>query len=243
MRRGPWLAEVLLQAGLVKDDDLARARHECEENGGTLVLQLVRAGVPEREVVTALARELRLPSVSLEGKRVDPDVLALVPREVAEGYGCLPLFVKEEGGSRVLYLGVEDPTDQAVADDVSFRVGLRVRPVVVGALQLRRALRGAPVVADAPPAARPPLRETALPATDTAPVLADAPDPAEALCDGAAAAGPAEAPSAAEAKPRDVPTRDILRAVTRLLIEKQIFTRAELVEAVRSLRDDDDERA
>ena len=41
-------------------------------------------------------------------------------------------------------------------------------------------------------------------------------------------------------KPRDVPTRDILRAVVRLLIEKDLFTRAELMTAVRLVRESDD---
>jgi hypothetical protein len=235
MRRGPRLGEVLLHAGLVKEHDLARARRAQRERGGSLVLHLVRGGAPEQDVVAALGRELRLPTVSLEGKRIDPDVLALVPREVAQRYGCLPLFLKDDGGSRVLYLGVEDPTDEAVADDVSFRVGLRVRPVVVGTLQLRRSLRGATELGGPEGAEAAGLRETALPVTDTAPLLAEAPEPAEDASADAADATPA---LAAE-KPRDVPTRDILRAVTRLLIEKQVFTRAELLEAVRALRDEE----
>jgi len=239
MRRGPRAAEVLLHAGLVKEDDLQRARRAQQERGGSLVLQLVRAGVPEPGVVAALGRELRLPTVNLSGKRIDPDVLALVPREVAERYGCLPLFVKDEGGSRVLYLGVEDPTDDAVADDVSFRVGLRVRPVVVGALQLRAALRGVAGFGTPEPAEAPPLlRETPVPATDTAPLLAEAP------ADEAVLEASDATPALAAEKPRDVPTRDILRAVTRLLIEKKVFTRAELFEAVRALRaDEGDEHA
>jgi len=239
MRRGPRVAEVLLQAGLAKEEDLQRARRGQVQHGGSLLLQLLRVGVSEQDAVAALGRELRLPTVNLEGKRIDPDVLALVPRDVAERYGCLPLFVKEEGGSRVLYLGVEDPTDEAVADDVSFRVGLRVRPVVVGALQLRRALRGATALGEPGPETAPPVRETPVPATDTAPLLAEAPEPEEAAAD---AADPT--PALGAEKPRDVPTRDILRAVTRLLIEKQVFTRGELFEAIRSLHaPDPDDRA
>jgi hypothetical protein len=159
-------------------------------------------------------------------------VLRLVPADLAERYGCLPLFVKEEGGSRALYLGVEDPTDQAVADDVSFRVGLRVVPVVVGPVELRRALGVARAEASLPRApAAPALSEQPLAVRDTAPELGDV-----------SLAG--EEPAADEPrdgdgmpKPRDVPTREILRAVTRLLLEKEIFSRAELLEAVRAVRD------
>lgn len=227
MRRGPRLAEILLQSGLVKEEDLRAARQAAEESGGSLLLALAQAGVDEAELVRALGRGLRMPTVSLRGKRVDPEVLRLVPPDLAERYGCLPLFVKDDAGSRVLYLGVEDPTDQAVADDVSFRVGLRVVPVVVGPLELRKALQAARGELPAPrsdPAPR--LAEQPLAPRDTEPVLADA---ADAAFDREPEPDPGE-------KPRDVPTRDILRAVTRLLLEKEVFSRAELLAAVRELR-------
>jgi type IV pilus assembly protein PilB len=231
--RGPRLAEILLQSGLAKEDDLRRARHASEERGGSLLLHLVEAGgVDEASLVRTLGRALRFATVSLRGKKVDPEVLRLVPADLAERYGCLPLFVKEEGGSRALYLGVEDPTDQAVADDVSFRVGLRVVPVVVGPVELRRALGVARAEASLPRApAAPALPEQPLAVRDTAPELGDV-----------TLAG--EEPAADEPrdgdgtpKPRDVPTREILRAVTRLLLEKEVFSRAELLEAVRAVRD------
>jgi type IV pilus assembly protein PilB len=228
--RGPRLAEILLQSGLAKEDDLRRARRAAEERGGSLLLHLVEGGVDETALVRALGRALRMATVSLRGKKVDPEVLRLVPAELAERYGCLPLFVKEEGGSRALYLGVEDPTDQAVADDVSFRVGLRILPVVVGPAELRRALRAALEQAAPPrPAPAPPLPEQPVAVRDTAPELGDAGLGAE---DESSDEGKDEA-----GKPRDVPTREILRAVTRLLIEKEVFTRAELLAAVRAVRD------
>jgi hypothetical protein len=229
--RGPRLAEILLQSGLAKEDDVRRARRAGEERGGSLLLHLVEGGgVDETALVRALGRALRMATVSLRGKKVDPEVLRLVPVELAERYGCLPLFVKEEGGSRALYLGVEDPTDQAVADDVSFRVGLRIIPVVVGPVELRRALRAALEHAAPPhPAPAPPLPEQPVAVRDTAPELGD-------VGLGAEDESADEAKDETE-KPRDVPTREILRAVTRLLLEKEVFSRAELLAAVRAVRD------
>jgi hypothetical protein len=60
---------------------------------------------------------------------------------------------------------------------------------------------------------------------------------AEPGASAAAADAQAPAPEAAAEKPRDVPTRDILRALTKLLLEKEIFSRAELLEAVRAVRE------
>jgi type II secretion system (T2SS) protein E len=164
---------------------------------------------------------------------VDPEVLRLVSAELAERYGCLPLFVKEEGGSRALYLGVEDPTDQAVIDDVSFRVGLRILPVVVGPVELRRTLRAAHAQAFLPrtPAA-PALPEEPLAVRDTAPELADDSFGADEL--------PGDDEKDEADKPRDVPTREILRAVTRLLLEKEVFSRAELLAAVSAVHEAED---
>jgi hypothetical protein len=230
MRRGPRLAEILLQSGLVKEEDLRDARRTAEERGRSLLYEVVERGVDEAELVRALGRALRMPTVTLRGKKVDPEVLRLVPADLAEQYGCLPLFAKDEGGSRVLYLGVEDPTDQAVADDVSFRVGLRVVPVVVGPVELRRVLQAAQGDVTAPrPAPHPRLTELPLAQRDTEPVLPDQ--------TVAAVLTEQEAEGELGDKPRDVPTRDILRAVVRLLIEKDLFTRAELMAAVRTVRE------
>jgi hypothetical protein len=237
MRRGPRLAEILIQSGLVKEEQLGEARRTADEQGRSLLFELVQRGVDEAELVRALGRSLRMPTVSLRGKKVDPDMLRMIPGELAEQYGCLPLFAKDEGGSRVLYLGVEDPTDQAVADDVSFRVGLRVVPVVIGPSELRRILQTAQGELTAPPAAPPPPRLPELPLAqrDTEPVFPDE-TVAAVLSEREADLTGAEPGD----KPRDVPTRDILRAVVRLLIEKDLFTRAELMTAVRQVRESDD---
>jgi hypothetical protein len=238
MRRGPRLAEILLQSGLVKEEELREARRAADDRGRSLLFELVERGIDEAELVRALGRSLRMPTVSLRGKKVDPEVLRLVPADLAEQYGCVPLFAKDEAGSRVLYLGVEDPTDQAVADDVSFRVGLRVVPVVVGPSELRRVLQAAQgeVTTQRPPPP-PRLPELPLAQRDTEPVLPDQ-TVATVLSDGEVGADFTGAEPSD--KPRDVPTRDILRAVVRLLIEKELLTRAELMTAVRLVRESGD---
>jgi hypothetical protein len=242
MRRGPQLAEILIQAGLVSEESIRAARLAAEEKGGSLPFQLVQGGLDESALVQTVGRALRMPTVSLRGKKIDPEVLRLVPPEFADRYGCLPLFVKEESGSRVLYLAIEDPTDRAVADDVSFRVGMRVLVVVAGPLELRRTLRAAGARAfPLRPAEPEPLAEQPISTRDTEPILAERPDPADGT-DPYAGFGRDQtvAEMAKEGdddeKPREVATREILRAVTRLLLEKKIFTRAELMSAVSAVR-------
>jgi len=243
VRKGPRLVDILMRTGLVEEADLQRARARQESRGGSLLESVVLGGASEVDLARGLSGALRLPVVNLQGKRIDPEILELVPRAVAEKYSCLPLFTKTEQGMRTLYLGVEDPTDQAVLDDVSFRAGLRVRPVVVGPIQLRATLRASypppPVAEPVPVETRKPLAEAPIEPDDTAPVLMGVPSPvAEATSNASDASGQEPAPpeEPVRSKPRDVPTRIILRALLQVLIEKDVISRGELLAAVDDLR-------
>ena len=70
----------------------------------------------------------------LDGKWVDEQVLALVPAELALKHGCLPLSVTEERGAKVLHLAIQDPGNIEALDEVGFRVGHNVSPVLAGPL-------------------------------------------------------------------------------------------------------------
>lgn len=225
MRQRLSLSEILIQSRLLEETGLRAARAEQARRGGSLPACLVRLGcVSERDLVLTLSRSLGIPALAIRGRGVHPDILELVPGELAEKYGCLPLFTRREDDAEVLYLGVEDPTDLSVVDEVSFRVGRRVRPVVVGPAELRAALRHAYPGPSSEPAPLPPAAEGAPPAADTEPMLEEPPQ-----------AHPQKAVS--PLREAELPTRDILRALTRLLIAKGVFTRAEFMEAVAGLRD------
>jgi hypothetical protein len=305
--------EILLGTGVVGEDQLATARAAQARNGGSLLLNLVlAAGVDELSLVRGLARALGLPALRLGRKRVDPEVLALVSRELSTKYSCLPLFTKTEGVAQTLFLALEDPTDREAIDDVALHAGIEVRPVAVGPVELQRAMSEAYSRSQAPldpptpgsrppasddtapvmepiPAAEPPPRIDVTPVidpqaafgaspvaelvpqtdpapaelvpqsepapvaepmlrTDVTPVIEATPffDPASRV-EGTGSIDPASGPEAAGAarereRPRDVPTRDILRALTRLLIEKGVISRSELFESVDlGIRSADDE--
>jgi hypothetical protein len=200
----------------------------------------------------ALSRHLGIPGVHLEGKKIAPEILALLPVEVAEKHRCIPLFKKRAGGGEILYLGMSNPEDLGVVDDVSFRAGLPVRPILVGPIQLKNAIaafyrREEPLPLPGSEGASV-LPETPVSDGDTAPVFPDlqellsppageAEPPVGGEDDGVARheveKKPAKSSSPARGqKPRDVPTRAILHALTQILIEEGVISRAELLERV-----------
>ena len=233
MKEKPKIGELLVRAGAIDEIQLRSALAEQRQWGRPLGMTLVRMGfVDEDTLVHTLANQLRLPVVKLAGKRVNREVLDLVPLDLAEKHRCLPLLVNDEGGRRVLYLGMEDPADLESVDEISFRIGEKVKPVLVAPTELDEALQrhyhwaafaggvtvaeddggyGEPEFVRSPAASKP------------------KPEPA--------------AGSNADGGQQDaaVPPAAILRALSQLLVEKGIITRDELVDRVdQVLRNGDD---
>ena len=133
MRDRPKVGEILVQAGIIDELQLASALGEQTRWGRRLGLTLIKLGMlQEGQLVRALAKQFDLPVASLSGKKIAPEVIALVPARVASEHSVVPLFVKKEGHREQLFLGMEEPSDLGILDDLAFRTGMVIRPVMVG---------------------------------------------------------------------------------------------------------------
>lgn len=220
MEKNARLGEHLIAEGLLGEAQLQAALAEQVRSGGRLGEILLRMGfLSEAELVRALTRCFGLPGIDLSGKRVDAEVIELLPAALAEKHHLLPLFRKRDGRGEILYVGTDDPGNRAALHEASVVTGRRVQPVVIGPRQLRQALvlyyRGE--VAEDSTAPEVDVPEEIHAPGDTAPLVGDEDE-----------ARPAP-------RPRDVPTRQILRALVKLLIDKGVLTRREVLEAVHSL--------
>jgi hypothetical protein len=242
------LGQLLVSRQLVAPGELAKALAEQQESGGRLGAILVRRGcVSEEGLVRALAGHLHLPVARIRGKMVNPEVLELVPVEIAEKYRCLPLLRRRVEGVTQLFLALEDPSDRDALEELAFQLGARIQPVLIGPAELEDALQrhyhgaaptgASPVSSPRAAARRPgPADEGE---TDTAPELPPPdpllhPGPADTRASDSelAAAAPDAAQPPTEAAAQD---RLILRALSQLLVEKGLLGRDELVSRLRAL--------
>ena len=241
MARKQRIGEILVAAGLIDEAQLRRALSDQQRWGDPLGTTLVKRGfLTGEDLVLALAAQLGTPVVRLRGRRIATEVLELLPGRLAAKYGCIPLFTKREAGAEVLYLGMEDPTDVGALDDLTLHTGMKLRPMVVSVTELREAIRihyeggnaGASQAASD-------FRRTLL--DDTAPIVPDLELEPPVL----ASPPPGRRNAAPEAvlveRPREVPTRTILRAITQILIDKDVVSREELVERIQALAAADSE--
>jgi cellulose synthase/poly-beta-1,6-N-acetylglucosamine synthase-like glycosyltransferase len=102
------LGQVLVERGLITDDQLADALAEQQRTGSRIGEVLVHSGVvDEAELVAALAEHFQLPTVDLSQVEPDATALELIPEPLARHLRAVPIFV--ENGT--LYLAVADVLD------------------------------------------------------------------------------------------------------------------------------------
>jgi type IV pilus assembly protein PilB len=135
------LGELLVRAGAIHPGQLEAALREQEKWGLPLGMTLIELKfLDEETLVRTLARQLKVPLAWMRGKRVKPAVIDLVPAELARKHRYIPLTVRDEPGGRVLFLGMQDPGDVEALDNVSFRIGWKVKPILVAPSELEEAL-------------------------------------------------------------------------------------------------------
>jgi hypothetical protein len=233
MAKKEKLGDILVRSGAIDEAQLAAALGEQKKWGRPLGMTLVRMGLlEEAELVRTLAEQLSLPMARLRGKRVISEVLEIVPVELAEKHRCLPLFLKPEGGSKTLFLAMEDPSDLNALDEVGFRIGMKVRPVLVATSELDEALHRhyhwTCVTQDSAPLGSPQADSEGSGGEELELIDFDA------AASGSVAFSGLE-PEQQPRKASPVPSDAILRALTQLLVEKGVITRAELVERLGTL--------
>jgi len=82
----------LVKDGLVAVEKLRELRQKAEQSKTPLFSVLVNDGIVSDESLTqAIAKTTRVPYVNLSSAIIDPDVLALLPQDVAERYMAVPL--------------------------------------------------------------------------------------------------------------------------------------------------------
>ncbi|HZX94575.1 MAG TPA: response regulator [Myxococcales bacterium] len=101
---------------------------------------VLRAGVPEPDLVSLLSEELGMPGVDLSRTTIDLDVLDSIPRVVAESDVVLPLST--DGGR--LHVAVSGgASEHAVLEELRFITGQEVSPYAALPGPLERAIAAA----------------------------------------------------------------------------------------------------
>ena len=121
------LGELLLRDQIISPEQLQRAQEESRKSGDRLGNALIKTGaIPEEDLTQFLSKQYGVPAVNLAEFDIDPEVIALVPKDVAIRHRVVP--VNRAGSS--LIVAIADPSNILAIDDLKFVTGYNIEAVV-----------------------------------------------------------------------------------------------------------------
>jgi type IV pilus assembly protein PilB len=121
------LGELLVREDLISPEQLETALAVQKVSGGRLSYHLSRLGyLEESELADILSRQYNVPSINLSEFEIDPEVIKLIPREVAEKYKVIPISKADNS----LIVAMADPSNIIAIDDIKFMTSYNIEAVV-----------------------------------------------------------------------------------------------------------------
>jgi type IV pilus assembly protein PilB len=121
------LGELLVRENLISITQLQKALEAQKKTGGRLGLSLTKLGIiGEQELTDFLAKQYGVPAINLSDFEIQPEVIALVPPELARRHQLIP--VNKTGST--LIVAMADPSNIYAIDDLKFRTNLNIEVVV-----------------------------------------------------------------------------------------------------------------
>ncbi|MEE8556449.1 MAG: type II secretion system protein GspE, partial [Myxococcota bacterium] len=131
------IGELLVRRDLLSADQLSKAKAAAGSSGTRIGFQITKLGfIEENTLAEFLSAEYGVPSINLDEFAIDPEVVALVPEDVAMKHTIVPV---NRAGS-TLIVATADPSNIFALDDVKFLSGYNVEPVVAPEEAIKRAI-------------------------------------------------------------------------------------------------------
>jgi len=123
------LGQILLKGGQLDNEGLERALEHAKRNNLRLGDALLQLGlVSDGEVAQALAKQLGLKYADLSKLTLDPALIDILPRDVAEEYGIVPISLKDG----MLTVAMGEPLDIYATDNLRFILNREINYALSG---------------------------------------------------------------------------------------------------------------
>ncbi|MCP4650836.1 MAG: Flp pilus assembly complex ATPase component [PVC group bacterium] len=121
------LIDVLLSDKLITQAQLDEAWAEHKKSGTSIHKILVNRGyLSSEQLALILSQELDIPYVTLAGQKLDPQVIKMLPEDVARKYKAIPVMLEEDS----LYVAFVWPLNLPVRDEIKLIIGCNISPMV-----------------------------------------------------------------------------------------------------------------
>src|SRR5579863_8507318 len=131
------LGELLVRENLISVQQLKKAQEESQKSGARIGTALIKTGaIEESKLTDFLSKQYGVPAINLKDFDIDPEIIKLVPKDVAQKHLVIP--VNRAGPS--LIVAMCDPSNIYAQDDLKFLTGYTIEPVVASEPSVREAI-------------------------------------------------------------------------------------------------------
>ena len=135
----PRLGDLLVSSGVISQEQLGQALARQKETKKRLGEELIDDGIiTEQQLIDTLRLQLGIEFVDLSTVEPDPQLVDVLPRNIAKKYGVTP--VRLHGNT--LYLAMSDPLNFMAQEEVRAATHRRVVPMITTACMAARAPSG-----------------------------------------------------------------------------------------------------
>ena len=132
----PRLGDLLVSSGVISQEQLGQALARQKETKKRLGEELIDDGIiTEQQLIDTLRLQLGIEFVDLSTVEPDPQLVDVLPRNIAKKYGVTP--VRLHGNT--LYLAMSDPLNFMAQEEVRVATHRRVVPIITTADGIERA--------------------------------------------------------------------------------------------------------
>ncbi len=132
------LGEILIESGLISEQQLARSIEEQKKRRKRLGEVLIELGyTTDEDIARTLSIQLGIPYVDLATAVVEPEAIDKVPEKIARKHLALPASIEK----KVLTVVMADPLNFEAIKDIEFVSGMNVRPAVSTQTQIQKAIQ------------------------------------------------------------------------------------------------------
>jgi len=131
------LTEILIDHKIVSEEQLKSALAVQAEKGGRLSDIIVELKfVQESELVSLISKSLGLPLIDLKRFKIDPEILKIIPADIARHYLIMPISRMSD----TITLAMADPLNIFAIDHVKSLTGFQINPVIATSKDIIQAI-------------------------------------------------------------------------------------------------------
>ena len=121
------LTQIFINNKLLTQEQLDKALEAQKAEGGKLSDIIVKMGfIEESQLAMTLSQGLGLPLMDIKRFKIDPDVIKIIPRDIAHHYQIIPIAKIGD----TLTIAMVDPLNVFAIDHIRYLTGYTINPII-----------------------------------------------------------------------------------------------------------------